>query len=398
MNQENWNQIIIRATNQFETPFFLYSYRPIIKQLELLTTCCGSSVYNWLSFKTLPIKHLLRWWLSTGLGVEVVSEFELLAAQKEGFPPERIMVNGVAKHSWGKRCWLDGLRVNFDSITEIEILAPTAKKMGWNVGLRLHPSVERDPENPDFPDQFGIPTNNFAFAYDLLEEKGIRPDTVQIHLRSNIPNADFLMGALHEVDSCIKTRNMELKCLDLGGGLPEEGVEQVYEAWRSTFSIDDLKKIIVICREMFPSVREFILENGRYLLSDCGVIVLTVKDVKTISGMRFLICDGGRTNHALPSDWQIHQISTLPERFGEHIYSAVCGPTCMAFDCITRRNLPNDIGLGDRIIWFNAGAYHLSWETRFSQPLARVLWHDEEDRIVEARSPESFEGWWGRWK
>ena len=125
---------------------------------------------------------------------------------------------------------------------------------------------------------------------------------------------------------------------------------------------------------------------------------LTVKDIKKIDGLKFLICDGGRTNHALPSDWQIHQIDTLPNRAGESVYTAVCGPTCMAFDCIIRKKLPSAISVGDKIIWFNAGAYHLSWETRFSQPLARVLWHNEEDEIVEARTPESFSEWWGRWR
>ncbi len=120
MNREDWVPLVNRATKKFKTPFFLFSYAPIIKQLDSITQECGSSAFNWLSLKTLPLRNLLRWWLSTDLGVEVVSEFELRAALKEGFPPERIMVNGVAKHSWSKSCWAAGLRVNFDSILEIQ--------------------------------------------------------------------------------------------------------------------------------------------------------------------------------------------------------------------------------------------------------------------------------------
>lgn len=112
-----------------------------------------------------------------------------------------------------------------------------------------------------------------------------------------------------------------------------------------------------------------------------------------------MICDGGRTNHALPSDWEEHEIEILPtRRKGAPVYTAVCGPTCMAYDCITRKKLPSDIQVGDKVLWFNAGAYHLSWENRFSQPLARVLWHDEQDNILEARPTESFGEWWGSWR
>jgi diaminopimelate decarboxylase len=398
MSQEDWMQLVLRATESFETPFFLFSYIPIIKRLEFIKSVCGSSVFNWLSLKTLPLQHLLRWWLSTGLGVEVVSEFELLAAYKEGFPPERIMVNGVAKHSWNKRCWRDGLRVNFDSIREIEYLASTAKNKGWRTGIRFHPSIQKDPENPDFPDQFGIPTDNFVSAYNLLLERKIIPDTLHIHLRSNIPNLDYFRRALQEIELCMKMKSIELKCLDLGGGLPVAGVKQLDPAWQSTFTLDDLGTVLRICKEMFPTVQEFVLENGRFMLSDCGVLVLTVDDIKEIGSFRYLICDGGRTNHALPSDWEDHEIYILPNRSGELVYTAICGPTCMAFDCIAKKKLPSDVSIGDKVLWFNAGAYHLSWETRFSQPLARVLWHDERDNIVEARPPESFSEWWGRWR
>ena len=225
MNREDWIQLVLRATERFETPFFLFSYMPIIKRIETIKKVCGSSVSNWLSLKTLPLRNLLRWWLSTGLGVEVVSEFELLAAHKEGFPPEQIMVNGVAKHSWNKRCWLDGLRVNFDSIKEIEYLASVAKRKRWRVGIRFHPTVQKDPENPDFPDQFGIPADNFGYAYDLLQKQQVIPDTVHIHLRSNVPNLDYYRKALNELELSLKQTNIELKCLNLGGGLPVEGVK-----------------------------------------------------------------------------------------------------------------------------------------------------------------------------
>lgn len=398
MNKEDWLSLVLRATERFETPFFLFSHLPVIKQLNSISQACGDRAFNWLSLKTLPLRRLLRWWLSTGLGVEVTSEYELLAAREEGFPPERIMVNGVAKHSWNKRCWPGGLRVNFDSISEIESLASYAKSNKWRIGIRFHPIIQKDPENPNFPDQFGIPADSFGYAYNLLLKKHLVPDTVHIHLRSNIPNVGHYKRALDELELLLRQTNIELKCVDLGGGLPAEGVKQLDPAWESTFSLADLSEVLHLCHEKFRSLREVILENGRFIVAGCGVLVLTVNDIKEIDGLKYLICDGGRTNHALPSDWEDHEIAILPMREGEPVHTAVCGPTCMAFDCIVRKKLPSDIHVGDKVIWFDAGAYHLSWETRFSQPLARVLWHDEQDKILEARHPESFSEWWGRWR
>jgi diaminopimelate decarboxylase len=399
MTKDEWLQLVHRAIERFRTPFFLFSHKPIRKQLDTIKKICGSYVFNWLSLKTLPLRNLLHWWLQyTDLGVEVVSEYELMAAHKEGFPPERIIVNGVAKHSWNKSVWAKGLRVNFDSVREIELLAATALNKRWRTGIRFHPSIQRDPENPRYPDQFGIPANSFLQAVNLLQKHKIYPNTVHIHLRSNIPNNDFFLEALKELELSLKETNIQLLCLDLGGGLPAKGEKQLDQVWHSTFCLEELNVLLHLFKDMFPTIQEFILENGRFVLSECGVLVLTIKDLKEIGGIRQLICDGGRTNHALPSSWQVHEIAILPRRSGKPVYTAVCGPTCMAFDCMVRKKLPCDISVGDKIIWFNAGAYHLSWETRFCQPLARVLWHDDEDKIVEARSPESFEEWWAHWR
>ena len=113
--------------------------------------------------------------------------------------------------------------------------------------------------------------------------------------------------------------------------------------------------------------------------------------------MRALICDSGRTMNALVSNWEMHEIFTMPDRSGDTVLSTVHGPTCMAFDQLARCPLPRSLGAGDWIIWMEAGAYHLPWETRFSHGLAKVLWHDGA-QVHEVRARESFEDWWRVWR
>jgi hypothetical protein len=69
----------------------------------------------------------------------------------------------------------------------------------------------------------------------------------------------------------------------------------------------------------------------------------------------------------------------------------------MAFDHLARVGLPEDTREGDLIVWMNAGAYHVPWETRFSFGYATVLWLEESGKISIARSKETFESWWGQW-
>lgn len=398
MTKNKWIELIRCALKKYKTPFFLFSYNPVKDQLKSLNRKIGDIGSNWFSLKTLPLRHLVKWWASQNLGIEVVSEYELRAVLQEGFPPEKIIVNGPGKQSWDINLWTNNLRVNFDSINEIESLASTALNRKWRVGIRFHSSIQKDPENAQFPDQFGIDSSNFRDCKKMLENSNISLNTIHMHLRSNIPNINHYNLALNELESVINNTNITLKCLDLGGGLPAKGEQQKEKSWHSTLNLNDLDKLINCCKRKFPTIEEFIFEYGRFLVSGCGVLVLSVIDVKVIEGQRFVICNGGRTNHALPSDWQDHDIKIIPDRYGKLISTAICGPTCMAYDCLSKRKLPNNIKIGDSIIWFNAGAYHLSWETRFSQPLARVLWHNELNQIIESRPTEDFNEWWGKWR
>jgi diaminopimelate decarboxylase len=181
--------------------------------------------------------------------------------------------------------------------------------------------------------------------------------------------------------------------LDIGGGLPPP----------HTLSLDgrrfdaqmNLKKFATMLRreaQRFPGLRELWLENGRFLCARSGALLITVLDVKERRGLRQLICDGGRTLHALVSNWEQHELIPLTPRTGPRTLTAVYGPTCMAFDQLARRPLPRTIRPGDRLLWLDAGAYHLSWETRFSHPLADVWWHEGRELRCVRRAETGAKG------
>jgi diaminopimelate decarboxylase len=406
---EFWKRLVREALSlSTPTPFYIFSALPIaekIFELENAFAVAGFGtknsklkIQNWLSCKTQPVAPLLKWWRKQNRPIEVVSEFELRAALKEGFAPEHILVNGPAKHHWLPKFDLRELAVNFDSPTELAKLLPRAKKLNWRCGVRINTSEEFDPENPQFPTQFGFTPDEAVAAIKKLQRAKIRLETVHFHLRSNISSAQIYERAIAEVAEICRAAKFSPLNLDIGGGFPARHVlSRGGKVFDGEFGLRAFAQKLRQSAKQFPNLREIWLENGRFLTTSSGALVVKILDVKERRGLRQLICDGGRTMNALTSLWEQHEILSLPERKGTETLTAVCGPTCMAFDQLTRTPLPGSLRAGDHLIWLEAGAYHIPWETRFSHGHAAVLWHDENGLNL-AREPQSFENFWPQWK
>ena len=394
------------------TPLYVFSSVPVAEriaeldkafvnagfQLKTNPSKLKISFRHWLSCKTNPVAPLLRWWREEGRGIEVVSEFELRAALAEGFLPENILVNGPAKHRWLAQFDLRDLSVNFDSTAEIAALLPQAKQLNWRLGIRLLTSEEVDAENPDFPTQFGLAPDEAVVAMRQLLAENARLETVHFHLRSNISSVKIYERAIAEVAAICQSAAFSPRYLDIGGGVPVPNLlTRGGKVFDGEFGLRSFAETLRQSVKLFPELRELWLENGRFVSSGSGALVVKILDVKERHGLRQFICDGGRTMNALHSLWEQHALIPLGEHGGEQALTVVHGPTCMAFDQLARIPLPRSLKAGDYLLWLDAGSYHLPWETRFSHGHAAVCWHDESDmRLV--RESQSFANHWSQWK
>lgn len=315
---------------------------------------------------------------------------EFLMALKEGFSSDHILVNGPAKHRWLIRHQVPNLLVNFDSATEVKILLPMAKKLNWRLGIRINTNEEFDPETPQFPTQFGFTADEAVAILKKMKREKISVETAHFHLRTNVKSHVVYERALEEVAAICRAVQWQPKFIDCGGGFPAPRVlTKGNKRIDAEFSLAKMAEVYARVLNKFPGVEEIWLENGRWLTARFGVLVVKILDVKERRGMRHLICDGGRTMNALLSTWENHELISLPRRTGEEILTTVVGPTCMAFDQLARRPLVRSLRAGDFLIWLDAGAYHLPWETRFSHGLAAVFWHDGKT-MEKVRSHEEF--------
>ena len=408
-----WKRLVREALSlSTPTPFYILSALPVAERISELNHALRAAGFrfssddqmskiicrHWLSCKTQPVAQVLRWWRNQGRPVEVVSKFELQAALAEGFTPENILVNGPAKHHWLPRFDVRELSVNFDSPAEIAKLLPHAQKLNWRCGVRINTSEEFDPENPDFPTQFGFTRDEAVMAIKKLLRARARLETVSFHLRTNIPSAQVYQRTIAEIAEVCRAAKFNPQFLDIGGGMPVRHVlTRGGKVFDGEFGLRAFAEMLRQSSKQFPGLREIWLENGRFISASSGVLVVSILDVKERHGLRQLICDGGRTMNALTSLWEQHRLLSLPERKGRETLTAVHGPTCMAFDQLARIPLPRSLRTGDHLIWLEAGAYHIPWETRFSHGHAAVLWHDEIG-LFKARERQSFENFWGQWQ
>ena len=408
---EFWKQRARESLTLTPAPLYVFASSPVAERLAELETeliAAGFRTGNanlksplgfrhWLSFKTQPLRSLLNWWRGQGRPIEVVSAFELRAALAEGFVPENILVNGPAKHHWLPAFERARLNVNFDSAAEATALLPLAKKLDWRLGVRILTSQEFDPENPGSPTQFGLEPDAAVLVLQKLLAAQARLETVHFHLRTNVSAVHIFEQAIAEVAEVCRAAQFHPLHLDVGGGVPVRHVlsrgSKVYDG---EFGLRSFARMLRQSVKAMPSLQEVWLENGRFITAGSGALLVKILEVKERRGLRQLICDGGRTLHAITSVWEQHALIPLETRAGPEVLTVVHGPTCMAFDQLARIPLPRSLSPGDHLIWLDAGAYHLPWETQFSHGHAAVCWQDE-DGLRVVRPHQTFTDWWGQW-
>jgi diaminopimelate decarboxylase len=391
-----WPTRVRRALRQAHTPCFVFAAEPLATQaLRLDTLLRHLPVRHWWSFKTLPLAPAIQSWLTPHRGLEVVSAFELQTALHLTPDPRQILVNGPAKHTWLPALSQPGLRVNFDSLTELPRLAVLAKKHQWQIGLRLNTPAELHPDfshtTPPTRTQFGLLPEEIGPALHILHRRNLHPDILHFHLRTQIPSPHAYHQAINHALAQAAHHHWTPSILDIGGGLPAANTyttDSAHHPFNAGFHPSALRPLVRDTLKSAPWLREIWMEHGRWLTAPAAVLALRILDIKEGRGLRTVIANGGRTLHAMVATWEHHRLTPLNPRPGPRQPTLVCGPTCMAFDHLGVHNLPTALRPDDVLLWHDAGAYQLPWETAFSHRLAAIVWtHGPQTTLVRSHLP-----------
>jgi diaminopimelate decarboxylase len=355
---------LARIAEEVGTPAYVYSARAIRAQYHRLAGALAGVPhrlhYSVKANSNLAVLALLR---QLGAGVDIVSGGELRRALLAGFTGPDIVFSGVGKTEDELRLAVESsVRfVNVESEGELRLLDEVARRLGRRapVALRVNPEVDVETPHPYTNTgskgmKFGIPSDRAEEAGRLaLSLPGLSLVGLDMHIGSQIADvAPYERGVerLLELSASLRAAGAEaLRTLDIGGGL---AVTYDHEP---PADVDAFGRIVE--RLLGPTGLEVVLEPGRFLVGNAGVLVTRVLYRKHSGGKEFVITDAGMNDLLRPSHYEaFHQIEAVTPRGGSARVDVV-GPVCESGDFLALDREMDDVAPGDLVVVRSAGAY-----------------------------------------
>lgn len=376
------------------TPCYVYGSAGIREQYARLRGALGRLDarlhYSVKANSSIAILALLR---ELGAGLDIVSGGELFRALKAGYTGKDIVFSGVGKteREMEEALRAEVLLVNVESEQELHVLNRVANRLGVTapVALRVNPEVLVDTPHPytrtgEKGMKFGIP---FDEALSVAKVAAALPDIrlvgLDMHVGSQIsqfaPYEVGLQRLLHLRREIERDTKVRLEYLDIGGGLAV-----TYDAER-TLDVGQFGKVISAL--VSGSGLKIILEPGRFLVGNAGVLLTRVLYRKRSGGKEFIITDAGMTDLLRPSHYNaFHRIEAVKPT-GRTTVADVVGPICESGDFLALDRQIDDAAPGDLLAVQSTGAYGFVMSSNYnSRPRsAEVLVDGDRFAVVTRR-------------
>jgi diaminopimelate decarboxylase len=293
----------------------------------------------------------------------VVSVGELTRALSAGILPDKIVFSGVGKRDDEIDAALRAAigSINVESEHEIEQVIARARVLGVRakISLRVNPAV--DPRTHPYlatglrESKFGIEADRAeAMAVEILDRPELQLVGLAAHIGSQLSDPSPYVeaaGQLRGLVDRLSARGVRLDHLDLGGGMAV--------AYRPQDPELDISRLgAAVCGVFDDLDLELVLEPGRWLVAEAGLLLTTTLGVKNNGAKEFVIVDAGMNDLLRPSLYQAyHSIVPLRPRGGPIRSVDVVGPVCESGDFLAQGRSLEVPELGSRLAVLAAGAY-----------------------------------------
>src|SRR6266481_5903962 len=401
---------VSKLADTYGTPLFIYSQRTLLHHLNQLKRAFAAvQPLICYSLKTNPNLSICRLMAENGAGFDVTSGGELFRALKAGGTGDKIVFAGVGKTDAELRYGLENnvLMFNVESEAELTALAEVARTMNRQpaVALRVNPAL---PPKTHVKTDTSVKGTNFGldidsvleFAQKVVDHGHIRIVGLHMHLgspildtkpyREGLEKAVLLVKRLREQGHPIDTMNM-------GGGFG------IHYRKQEALPADAFAEVIV------PAVKamgcKLVLEPGRFIVGNAGILLSRVIYTKESGGKNFVIQDAAMNDLIRPTlydsfhrIWPVEPAAGFPAPPEDYeadmpgtVKNDVVGPICESGDFLAKdRRLP-PVKRGDLLATFSAGAYGMAMSSNYNgRPrAAEVLVDGSEHRLIRRR--ETFE-------
>ena len=377
----------------FNTPFYLYSSKTLINNYKLLHKMLkGINFLIAYSVKANSNLSVLKTFAKCGAGADVVSIGELKKALKAGISNNKIVYSGVGKSideiDFALKNKIE--QFNVESIEELETIAKIAEQTNTsaNIALRVNPDISAG-GHPKIStgkktDKFGIPISEAKKVYELSKKfKSLKIVGIDIHIGSQICNLTPFKKAFKKVFSfCMELDKLgfNIKNIDLGGGI---GINYDTDVQDQQFLIEYTNLIKNTFKE---TNKKIIIEPGRFLVANAGILVASVLYKKTIDGKNFLIIDAGMNDLMRPALYDARHIIRPLKKVNNKTVKKfeVVGTVCETADIIVKNtNIDKSVKQGDYYFIDKVGAYgHVMASSYNSKSIAGEIMVNKNDYSV----------------
>ena len=386
-----------RIAEQAGTPIYVYSSATLTRHFQVFNQPFETIDHLvCFSVKSLSNIAVLRLFGNLGSGFDIVSGGELFRVEQSGGDTRKVVFSGVAKTDAEIEYALrkDILLFNVESEAELVAINRVAGKLRKKarVTLRVNPDV--DPRTHKHistgtkENKFGIETEKAMKIYGSWRKyRNIDMAGVDCHIGSQLLEIEPIIEALSGLINMVKQlrgMGLNIRYLDLGGGL---GITYLKET--PPLPREYAEQIIKFAKDINCKL---ILEPGRVLAGNSGVLILKVVYLKHGSVKNFVIADGGMNDLIRPALYgAYHEVLPLKQKPIKPKYSVdLVGPICESADFLAKDRLFPGVKAGEYLAVMSAGAYGFVMASNYnSQPLpAEVLVSGR--KFFKVRERESF--------
>jgi diaminopimelate decarboxylase len=394
---------LARIAREVGTPTYVYARATLERHYRVMTAAfAGQAHLLCYSVKASSNLALLRLFARLGAGFDIVSAGELLrVARATRGDVSKVVFSGVGKTEGEMAAALElGIRLfNVESREELEALdrvgrraerrAPFAIRVNPGVDARTHRHIATGLRTSKFGVAFAEARALYALSRRM---KGVVARGLDCHIGSQLTDAKPLAAALGKVSALYRElsgQGFALQYLDVGGGL---GITYRDEKPPSP---DDYARVASAAARGTGAT--LILEPGRVLVGNAGILLTRVLYRKDTPASTFAIVDAGMNDLIRPALYGAHhEIQPVIRRAGRAVEIDVVGPVCESSDVMARsRKLPPP-RRGDLYAVMSAGAYGMSMASNYnSRPRpAEVLVEGARFRVIRRREalPDLWRG------
>jgi diaminopimelate decarboxylase len=378
---------------QVGTPFYLYSAATLAHHLKVFDAAFADFPHIvCFAIKANANLAILRLFARLGAGADIVSGGELYRALQAGVDPQKIVYSGVGKKPEEIKAALKAgiLLFNLESSQELEAVNRIAGRLKRKapVALRINPDI--DPKTHPYistglkKNKFGIDLEQSLADYRRARElPHLDVVGVACHIGSQITQvAPFVdaLARLQELIDRLRALGISIRYLDLGGGL---GIQYDKEEPPTPSEYGD--KLVEQLKGLDCTL---ILEPGRVLVGNAGILVTKVLYTKVGDGKHFIIVDAGMNDLARPSLYgSFHGLWPVLEGPRPQVKASMVGPICESGDFLAKDRLMPAFQPQELVAVLSAGAYGFSMSSNYNaRPrVPEILVQDDRFYVIRKR-------------